>query len=151
MTVTPFVAVLITAAAAYIVGCVWVIPWAMRSAVTNQTPTGDRGGHVINRAGQFDAAGTGRATEHEISLACIECGSRQIPPVRAMPSPLMPYSDLGLVSLAEAGYVVTATCRECCSPLTSRRMTAAEADQARRFGAVDVDPAATIDELIASL
>lgn len=149
MTVTPFVAVLITAAAAYLVGVVWVIPWAMRSAVTNQTRTDPK--HPTTSTVSPEWASIGQAVAPEVSLPCVECGSRQIPPVAAVPSPLMPYSDLGLVSLAEAGYVVTATCRECCAPITSRRMTAAEAEQARWFGAVDVDPVATIDELIASI
>jgi len=143
--------IVILIAAAYLAGCLWVIPWAHRSMrATEQRYSAPQ--HTISLRGSIteEWARIGTAVAEGVSLPCMECGSRQVPPVGSVPSPALAYTDLIVVSLAEAGYVVTGTCAACSTPITSRPMTDAEAAQARWFGATDLDSGAVVEALIES-
>lgn len=77
---------------------------------------------------------------HTLQLPCKGCGTRAVPPVDYIDSPLIPFERAALVPLAR-GYVITAMCTACDSPLISRVLDDEHADYARQLGAIDGEAA----------
>ena len=77
----------------------------------------------------------------EVLLDCRECGRRAVPPADSVTRPI-PIGEAGLVALGDSGYVVTASCSACNSPLTSRTMTGQEAQWMRDLGMRPAAPVA---------
>lgn len=74
-----------------------------------------------------------------IQLPCRECGRRSEPPVPHRDSPMIPAERASLIPLA-SGYVVTAMCTRCDSPLISRVLDREYADHAQSLGVVNGEP-----------
>lgn len=74
---------------------------------------------------------------HTLQLPCRGCGTRAIPPVEHVDSPPIPFERAALVPLGHVGFVITAMCTACDSPLISRVLDEEHADHARQLGAID--------------
>jgi len=144
--------------AAYVVGLWLVLPAAMRECA--RVMERDRKIRPVVRhhrsqqavapaafASTVDPA-DGLGGDHLISLACRECGSREVPPVESVPSPPLQYRDLGIVEVGNE-FVLTSTCRACCSPLTSRELSRETVLFLRCMGARDLS--ALVDEFLETL
>lgn len=80
------------------------------------------------------------ASGNTLKLPCKECGRRCVPPVDYAESPPIPFNRAGMVPLGHLGFLITATCTACGSPLVSRRLTEEDADMARQMGVIDGEP-----------
>ncbi len=77
---------------------------------------------------------------HTLQLPCRGCGTRAIPPVAHLDSPPIPFERAALVPIG-AGYVITAMCTACDSPLISRVLDDEYAAYARSLNVIDGEAA----------
>lgn len=78
---------------------------------------------------------------HTLQLPCRGCGTRAVPPVEYVDSPPIPFERAALVPLGAAGYVITAMCTACDSPLISRVLDDEYAAYARSLKVIDGEAA----------